>query len=89
MNARTGRRVGYVCLMTSWAGVLLSLSAAVASTPTTPAWCTWPDDAGQAALHSAVTAELDEIHRHSPGAALDPFTVQLGLMARCDQGALT
>lgn len=48
-----------------------------------PAWCSYPDPAGVAALQAAVAERVAEIGRYSPGQPVDRFTLQLDLMTRC------
>ncbi|WP_410669147.1 hypothetical protein [Amycolatopsis sp. cmx-4-68] len=63
------------------------LAIALAVLPPTHAaqasWCNYPDPAAVHVLHQATAAEAANIHRYSPGAELDLFTIQLGLMAQC------
>lgn len=49
----------------------------------TPAWCSYPNPGGVAALQAAVDERVADIGRYSPGQPVDRFTLQLDLMTRC------
>lgn len=69
--------VALACLLLLLVGVVTAQAAS------RPPWCTWPDDAGVAALNRGIDSEVAHILRHSPHARLDRATIQLGLMAQC------
>ncbi|MCG3757359.1 hypothetical protein [Amycolatopsis sp. Poz14] len=48
-----------------------------------PAWCSYPDSAGAAALMDEVDKHVETIARYSPGQPVDRFTLQLDLMTQC------
>lgn len=68
-------------------GLLAIGVAASAPAPAAQGWCNWPDDASVAALEHAIDDQVDYVHRYSPGAKLDRFTIQVILMAQCAEGA--
>lgn len=60
------------------------LAIGLATAPTPPTWCTYPDDTSVIALRSAVDSQAAAIARNSPGQPIDRLTIQMGLMAQCE-----